>query len=216
MKIRSHIRPWLYRFTIVMCFLSATASAYMIWKTTERNAYVKSFMHSSLDSKKLSNRDDTVLAISRTIYALTNNKYGTDPASMDWYDRFESTFFFNMSSTVALKYRSFGVHGHYVFGPCGTMSRLLLNTLWDLNIPARKLQLLNNSNGKGGGHTLVEYFDEGKWKVVAVSDSSFVWRNAEGQIASVAEIQHDPAVFSQIYAYQANYPYLFDNPKHFN
>ncbi|MBL7999775.1 MAG: hypothetical protein JNL32_14210 [Candidatus Kapabacteria bacterium] len=96
------------------------------------------------------------------------------------------------------------------------MSRTLLNALWDLEIPARKLQLMKNSEGKGGGHTLVEYYDGGKWKVIAPSDSAFVWRNKHGEIATAQEIQESKAIFSQIYVTHPSFNYLFDNPRNIN
>ncbi len=188
----------------------------MIRKKAERQAYMNSFLSGVFANSCPKTTDDTVQAISHAIHAITNNPYGVEAAKMDWYEDLESRYFFNMTATVALKYGTYGVRGHYVFGPCGTMSRLLLNSLWELNIPARKLQLLNNEQGKGGGHTLVEYLDGDKWKVIAVSDSSFVWRNKAGEIASVKEIQHEAGVFEQIYATHPDYPYLFDNAQHLN
>ncbi len=187
-----------------------------MYKQHERAEYMKAFLHGAFYNSAARTLDDTVLTLARSIYSITNNKFGVEVKSMDWYDDLESRYFFNMSSTVALKYGTYGVRGHYVFGPCGTMSRLLMNSLWQLDIPARKLQLLNNEQGKGGGHTLVEYKDGEKWKVIAVSDNAFVWRNSVGEIASVDEIQHQAGVFNQIYAQHPTYPYLFDNPKHLN
>lgn len=206
-----------YRLIAILgCLFFTVSSVFVYIKVQERNAYMHGFITVSLSNKTLLTRDDTVLTLANSIYSLTKNDYGVELQKMDWYERFESTFFFNMSSTVALKYGGYGVRGHYVFGPCGTMSRTLLNALWDLDIPARKLQLLNNQYGKGGGHTMVEYFDNGKWKVIAPSDQAQIWRNQKGEIASVAEIQSDRAIFNQVYERYPQFPYLFDNPRHIN
>ncbi len=210
------IRTLLYRIATTLAFSTALAAAFMMFKHHERNQYLQRMISQSLSTRRCLSRDDTVLTLARNIFNQTNNVDGVSPEKLDWYDRWESTSWFNMSSSVALKYGAFGVHGHYVFGPCGTMSRLLLNSLWQLGVPARKLQLLDNAEGRGGGHTLVEYEDAGKWKVIATSDSSFVWRNKNGAIADVSEIQQQPSVFAQIYAQQPRYPYLFDNPQHLN
>jgi hypothetical protein len=113
-----------------------------------------------------------------------------------------------------LKYGFFEVFGDSQFGACGTMSRTLLNALWKLDIPARKLQILDNEFGRGGGHTVVEFYHDGAWRVVSPSDDGFVWRMENGEIATAQEIQGNPHIFAQIYAAQPNYPYLFDRFRH--
>jgi hypothetical protein len=75
---------------------------------------------------------------------------------------------------------------------------------------------LNNSEGKGGGHTLVEYADGVDWKVIAPSDNAFVWRDASGKIVGTRDLRQHPEIFAQIYSSIPNYPYLFDNPHHIN
>lgn len=210
------IRHTLFSLTIAGMVFFTIASVFMYIKMQERTSYMNALIKVSISNHQCLTRDDTVRALSQAIYNLTNNDHGVELSKLDWYERFESTFFFNMTSTVALKYGGYGVRGHYVFGPCGTMSRTLLNALWVLDIPARKLQLLNNDQGKGGGHTMVEYEDNGKWKVIAPSDNAFVWRNEKGEIASVEEIRSNPAIFQQVYTDNPSFPYLFDNPKHLN
>ena len=138
---------------------------------------------------------------------------GINKQDLDWYSRIESTSFFNLTSAVSLKYEGYGIIGHSVFGPCGTMSRTLLNALWKLNIPARKLILVDNELGKGGGHTMIEFQYNGSWRVLSPSDNSFVWRTENGEIATASQIKNNPIIFSQIYKEKPNYPYLFDNYK---
>ena len=91
------------------------------------------------------------------------------------------------------------------------MSRILLNALWRLDIPARKLQLPNEASG---GHTMIEFYHNGKWRVLSPADNTFVWRTDNGEIASAIEIQDNPAIFSQVYSIKPHYPYRFDNYKH--
>lgn len=193
--------------------LGLLATILFSMKLHERNLYIESFIEYTLAEKNLTSREDTVLTLAKAIYQKTN--HGIKSEKLSWYEYVESTFYFNMTSTVALKHGGYGVIGHKVFGPCGTMSRVLANVLWDLDIPARKLQLTKNIEGKGG-HTMIEYFDRGAWRVIATSDSAFVWRNKSGEVATSEEIKADSSIFNQIYTRQANYPYRFDDSQHIN
>lgn len=155
--------------------------------------------------------EEIIISLSNEVYKKTNQ--GINKDDLDWYSRIESTSFFNVTSAVSLKYGGYGIIGYSGSGPCGTMSRTLLNALWRLNMPARKLQLLNNGQGKGGGHTMVEFYDNGFWRVLSPSDKTFVWRTENGEIATARQIQNNPTIFSQIYIARPDYPYLFDNYK---
>lgn len=205
-----------YLFLIVFAVSTALgllATVLFSIKLHEKNLYIESFIEYTLAEKNLTSREDTVLTLAKAIYQKTN--HGVKSEKLSWYEYVESTFYFNMTSTVALKHGGYGVIGHKVFGPCGTMSRVLANVLWDLGIPARKLQLTKNIEGKGG-HTMIEYFDKGAWRVIATSDNAFVWRNQMGEVATVEEIKANPSIFNQIFIQQPNYPYRFDDSQHIN
>jgi hypothetical protein len=201
------------KFFIVSTVLCLLATVLFSIKLHERNLYIESFIDYTLSDKNLTTREDTVLTLAKAIYNKTN--HGIKSEKLSWYEYVESTFYFNMTSTVALKHGGYGVIGHKVFGPCGTMSRVLANVLWDLDIPARKLQLTKNIEGKGG-HTMIEYFDKGSWRVIATSDNAFVWRNQYGEVATADEIRTSPSIFNQIFEQQKNYPYRFDDSRHVN
>lgn len=190
--------------------MSIVATAFFARKVAERNRFVDDLIETTLGAHDVRSTDDAVLALSEEIYRRT--RYRLQRNDLDWYSAVESTSPFNVTSGVSLKYSGFGIEEHYVDGPCGTMTRTLLNALWRLDIPARKLQLLDNEEGRGGGHTMVEYASSGRWHVIAPSDSSFVWRKDDGGIATVAEIQDDFEMFSSVYSRYQTYPYLFDNP----
>jgi hypothetical protein len=200
-----------YRISAALCLLSALAAVFFYTKVRERRAEIGSLIERVVEERGLERRADIAIAMSEAIYRETSD--GIEMKDLSLYDRLESTSFFNVTSAVALKHHGFGILGHDVYGPCGTMTRITLNALWQLGIPARKLQLLPNARGQGGGHTMIEFMDDdGRWCVLSPSDSTFVWRNREGAIATVAEIQNDREVFAQIYERYPEYPYLFDNP----
>lgn len=176
-------------------------------KMGEENKLLEDFIKSTLNGKSLKTLEDTVLVISNSIYQNTNG--WVDKDSMDWYSRWEALGFFKMGSGVGLKYKCFGVKGHPGDGPCGTMTKIFLVSMWQLGIPARKLQLMEVIPGKGG-HTMAEFFCNGKWRVISPSDSSFVWRNHDGSIATLNDIKNDTAIFNQVYhKWRNDWPYGF-------
>lgn len=192
---------------IILTTFSSILTIFFYIKMSEENSLVKSFTLSSLSLTNPITLEDTVLAVSNSIYNYTNGWVDRD--SMDWYSRWEALGFFKMSAGVGLKYKCFGVKGHPGDGPCGTMTKIFLRSMWELGIPARKLQLMEVIPGKGG-HTMAEFFYNGKWRVISPSDSSFVWRNPDGSIASVKDIQSDTAIFNQVYhKWRKDWPYGF-------
>lgn len=203
------MRKNLHRLTIFLLVLSLVFSIFFLFKVRERNKFINELIDISVKSKDLDDVEQIVISVSREIYKKTNKGLIRD--ELDLYSRVESLSFFNVTSAVSLRYGGFGIIGHTVYGPCGTMSRTLLNALWKLKIPARKLQLLNNEIGKGGGHTIIEFYHDDDWRVISPSDSTFVWRTENGEIASAKQIHDDPTIFSQIYRIKPNYRYLFDN-----
>ena len=196
-------------FSLAGFALSMICSVFFFSKVTERNRYVEELIDSALVGRNAETVEDTVILVSQEVYRRTNNQ-GLSTDQMDWYSRFESTSFLNMTSAVSLKYNAYGIGGHHVFGQCGTMTRVLLNALWMLNIDARKLQLMPDRARGLQGHTVMEFFSNGRWQVISPGDSSFVWRNPDGKIATVHEIQNDSDTFSQIYAFKPDYDASFD------
>lgn len=190
--------------------MSIVCAVFFSRKAAERNRFIDALVETTLAGDDSLSTDDVVLALSHEIYRQT--RYRLKSSELDWYSVQESTSPFNVTSGVSLRYGGFGIEEHWVNGPCGTMTRTLLNALWRLDIPARKIQLLDNESGRGGGHTMVEYLNGERWHVIAPSDSSFVWRKAGGGIATVAEIQADFEIFSSVYTRYPSYPYLFDHP----
>lgn len=182
-------------------------SLFFYIKMEEENKLLRDLIINSLSNKNLNNLEDTVLTISNYIYNHTNN--WVHPDDMDWYSYWEATGFFKVSTGVGLKYKCYGVKGNPGDGPCGTMTKIFLRSMWELGIPARKLQLMEVIPGKGG-HTMAEFFYNGKWRVISPSDSSFVWRNPDGSIATVQDIQKDTLIFYQVYyKWKKDWPYGF-------
>lgn len=199
--------------TFVLCAVGLTVSLigafFFTTRVRERERYVDRLIESALPDRSAEPTEKTAVRLSRAIHRQTRNPLSPD--TLDAYSKWESTSPFNVTAAVSLRYGGFGVEGHSTYGACGTMSRTLLNALWKLDIPARKLQLLDNEYGRGGGHTMVEFRSGDRWLVISPSDNSFVWLTDEGRIATAKEIHDNPEIFSQIYDKDGNYPYLFDN-----
>jgi hypothetical protein len=205
------MKQHLYRLSLCLLILSLVFSLFFLVKIRDQNQLIDKLIDVAVTSKDLNDREQIAISLSSEIYRRTNK--GINKDELDLYSRIESTSFFNVSSAVSLKYGAYGITGHSVFGPCGTMSRTLLNALWRQKIPARKLLLIDNEHGKGGGHAMVEFYHNGAWRVLSPSDNTFVWRTEDGEIATAKQIQNIPTIFSQIYIEKPNYPYLFDNYK---
>ena len=188
-----------------LAILFILLSIFFYVKDNEEDSMVKSFIELSYANQNLTSRADSVIIISNAIYNKTKNWIKKD--RLDWYSQWEATGFFNMSTAVSLEYGCYGVEGRLGDGPCGTMSKTLLNALWKVDIPARKLQLF----GKGGGHTMVEFYDMNEWKVISPSDSSFIWHRSDGSIATLNDIKSDTSIFNQVYHnWKNNWRYNFD------
>jgi hypothetical protein len=206
-----NVRKSLYSAALTALIASLCLSLFFFLKVKECNRYLDDLINVAVHQKGLQDTEEMVISLSKEIYRRT--KKGLNKDDLDWYSRIESASLFNMTSAVSLKYGGYGIIGQADFGPCGTMSRVLLNALWRLGIPARKLQLLDNAQGKGGGHTMIEFYHHGRWQALSPADNAFVWRNRDGEIATATEIRDDDHIFSQIYAVKPHYRYRFDNPK---
>jgi hypothetical protein len=197
---------------LVLALTSASLAAFFWVKVRERDRLLDQFTDEALAGVPRQDVDAVVMALSRQIYSRTN--HGIPRARLAWYDRWESTSFFNVTTGTSLKLGIYGIEGHSQFGPCGTMSRVLLNALWRLGVPARKLQLLEDPARGFVNHTMVEYESRGSWHVISPSDSSFTWRDAGGDIASVEEIRSDPAIFAQVHRWRSYWPASFERVRH--
>ena len=195
------------RLAIVLCV--GIALFFLICQVEER-LLVRDLV-SSIDLDDQATVDERVMKTSQAVYKKTNGRM--EPDTLSTFERKEAFSPANITTAVSLKYGIYIVEGHPKDGPCGTMSRNLLNALWYQGVRARKLHL---NMGDGTGHTMVEYFDEGKWKVIAPSDNSFVWRTSKGEVASAKEIQNDNEIFQQIYSEVPDYAYRFDRVNRFN
>jgi len=209
-RVRSLVRRWALRLGAGLALLSALGTVWSYLRLQERNRSLDTFIANVMRDVDPNDTDAVVLTLSRAIYASTNRR--ANPGEMTLLDRLESRTFFNIGSAASLKYGVFAFLGDG--GPCGTMSRLLLASLWRLGLPARKLHLFEHPTEPGSGHTMVEFFSAGRWQVISPSDSSFVWRNRSGRIATVEEIRTDPVIFRQVLAIRPQYPYTFDYPWH--
>jgi len=205
-------RKHAYRVSVFLLVVFLASAVLLAVKVIEQELLLDGLIADVVSTRGLTSHDEIAIALSKEIYSRTNR--ALRPDQVDLFTRIESASFFNLSSAASLKYGFYEVFGDSQFGACGTMSRTLLNALWKLDIPARKLQILDNEQGIGGGHTVVEFFHDGAWRVVSPSDDGFVWRTEGGEIATAREIQTNPQIFAQIYAAQPNYPYLFDRYRH--
>jgi hypothetical protein len=186
---------------------AATSSVLFHSKVKERERLLRHLIARATKGGTIRDADEIAIRLARAIYERTWGTVSLEHLSP--FERLETRSWFNMTAAVSLKYGAYGVSG-VPNGPCGTMSRTLLNALWLVGIPARKLQLLPTGEGVPG-HTVVEYFSNGRWQVISPSDGGFVWRTADGRIATLEEIRSDPDVFEQIHEVDHGWPFRFDN-----
>ena len=202
------MKRFLHFLALSLTMLSVVSTGFFYVKLRERNQLIDGLIDDVVTSKHLKDREQIVISLAQEIYRRTD--YRIDKKDVDWFTRAIAGSFFNMSTAGGLKYGAYAVAGG-PGGSCGTMSRILLNALWRLEIPARKLQLVKDDLGRSGAHTMIEFYHHGEWRVCSPSDNGFVWRTKDGEIATVGQIQHDPTIFSQIYAIQPDYPNRFDH-----
>ena len=197
-----------FQWTAIASFLGL--AIFFLVRHLEERSLVRNLV-SSIELDHPATIDEQVIATSQVVYEKTNGR--KDPEDLSFYERHEAFSPANITTGVSLKHGIYIVEGHDKDGPCGTMSRNLLNALWYQGLDARKFHV---EMPDGNGHTMVEYRDVDKWKVIAPSDNSFVWRTSEGDVASAKEIQNDDQLFQQIYSEVPDYGYRFDHPKRFN
>jgi hypothetical protein len=197
---------------VVLAALFALASGFFYDKSRDSDRILATFVTTATRGIPLADTDLVAMTLSREVFQRTFRS--VPPESLALYDRLEAASFFNVTTSVSLQHGIFGVIGESQFGPCGTMSRVMIRSLEQVNIASRKLQLLPDANGQGGGHTMIEYRSNGRWIVLSPSDSSFVWHTSDGRLATVADIQSDSTVFAQIFQHYPNYPYRFSNVSH--
>jgi len=203
------MRRHLHRLSLVLLILSLISSVFFVFKVREANQLLDALTDDAVTSKNLKDREQIVISLAQEIYRRVDRPLNKD--DVDWYTRLAGGSFFYISAAGSLKYGGYGFVGG-VGARCGATSRTLLNALWRLKIPARKLQLLGTDLGRSGAHTMVEFYYHGAWRVCSPSDNGFVWRTEDGEIATVSQIQNNPAIFSQIYLAEPDFPYNFDHP----
>jgi hypothetical protein len=209
MKKKKNILLYLSAFFAVICFI---ISIFFFLKHFQTLVLIEALEKDALKFNTNLSDEEKALLISGEIYKQTNNFI--DREKLDWYSEWEATSFFNMNTSVGLEYNCFGIKGEPGDGPCGTMTKIFLVAMWDQDIPTRKLQL--SPINSRGGHTMAEFYYKGKWRVISPSDSSFVWRNKDGEIATVDEIREDTSVFNQIFKQDPNWPYGFKETSNIN
>jgi hypothetical protein len=209
MKKKKNILLYISAIFAVLCFI---ISIFFFLKHFQTLVLIDELEKEALQFKMNLSDETKAILISRAIYGQTNNFI--DREKLDWYSEWEATSFFNMTTSVGLEYNCFGIKGEPGDGPCGTMTKIFLVAMWDQNIRARKLQLSPINNR--GGHTMAEFYYNNKWRVISPSDSSFVWRNKNGEIATVDEIREDTSIFNQIYKQDPKWPYGFNKTSNIN
>src|SRR5262249_49602164 len=158
--------------------LFLTASGFFFDKSREADRVLSSFVNGAIRGIPPADTDNVAMALSQEVFRRTGRYAPT--TDLPLFDRLEAASIFHISASVSIQHGIFGVIGHPQLGPCGTMSRVMIRSLEQVHIASRKLQLLDDVNGQGGGHTMIEYRSNGRWVVLSPSDSSFVWHARDG------------------------------------
>ncbi len=200
----------IFYISIATSIIFAAASTFLFYKIKEQTRLIDELTE-SVKKENIGNKiDDVVIALSKKIYIRTNNEIEAEKLSL--YESWESSGDTGITTATALRHNGYGLKGNAEHKPDETMSRILLNTLWQVEISARKLYLSDNDTGRGGGHALVEFPNGARWQVIDPCHNTFVWRLENGMIAGVEEIKTNKKIFEQIYKAYPGYPFFFDNP----
>ncbi len=202
----------LFYISTIIAFICLILTGFFYVKHFQTEVLIDALVKDALKYKPNLTVEDKAIMTSQEIFLETDNF--VERNQLDWYSEWEASGFFNMTSSVGLEYNCFGIRGEPGDGPCGTMTKIFLVAMWDQNIRARKLQLAPINNR--GGHTMAEFYYKGKWRVISPSDSSFVWHNHDGEIATVEEIRSDTSIFNQIYKHDPDWPYSFRETANIN
>ena len=187
----------------VLCGLAAILFAIGAWR--ERRVVAR-FVEAGLTVDHRRTTERSVSRLARLSFEHTDRIVtGSELSSVA---RWEATSWFNMSAAIALEHGAYAVREAHL-GRCGTTSRVLLNALWHVGIPARKLHISLDME-PFGGHTIVEYYDGGRWRVISPADGGFVWRRADGEVATAAEIGASQTILDQVQKVCPAFPYRFD------
>lgn len=200
----------IFYITISVSIMFAGASTVLFYKIREQTKLIDELTE-SVKKNKIGNKiDDVVIALSKEIYARTNNEIESEKLS--FYETWESSGDTGITTATALKYNGWGLKDSEDYKPDETMSRILLNTLWQVEIDARRLYLLDNDKERGSSHALIEFPNGARWQVIDPCHNAFVWRLENNKVAGVEEIKKDKKIFEQIYQAYPDYPYHFRNP----
>jgi hypothetical protein len=202
----------LLRLSVIVAVLSAVASVFFWFKVREGDALVRTFIADATRDVPRTAVEATAHAIAGEVYRRTNQVIRADDLPL--YEHLESASPFHVSTAVSLRHGVYGLHDEVGVGQCGTMTRVTLEALHTLGIPARKLQLLAVPEKSIEGHTMLEFQSDGRWLVLSPSDDAFMWRTWGGRVATVEEIRSDPAIFAQVFERFPKYPYRFERPSH--
>jgi hypothetical protein len=190
----------------------AVLSTFFYARVREEDALLDGFAKAATRGVASADTEAVALALSRAVFLRVSGR--VRPENLPLYERLESSSFFNMTSAVCLRHGAYGLVGQPHLGPCGAMTRVTLRALDRLGIASRKLHLLDDPSPEEFGHTMVEFRSGGRWLVLSPSDSSFVWRGRDGEVATLAEIQADSSIFAQIFARYPGYPYRVGHTGH--
>jgi hypothetical protein len=206
------MRHTLFRLFVVLTLISAAASVLFFAKLREEDAVMRAFLEDATRGVPRADPEALALAVARDVHRRTQGAVRAEDLPV--YEQFESASLFHVSTGASIRFGMYGLTGQAKVGPCGTMTRVTLDALDRLRIPARKLQLLADEKQRVEGHTMLEFRSGDRWLVLSPSDDAFVWRTPDGRIATLDEIKADPAIFAQVFERFPGYPYRFDGTGH--
>jgi len=96
------------------------------------------------------------------------------------------------------------------FGPCGQLARTIRSVAWLRHIRSHKVVFETD----GHEHVMVTLRVDGADRLFDPT-YDFHWVGRDGHIASIEEVERDPAVFAQIYQKVPNYPYRLEGVSYF-
>ncbi len=198
--------------SLILAAIFLMLGLFFFIKNTQTTILISELVNDTLPEQNNLNTEKKVLLLAKKIYTETNRI--EDPEELDWYSLFEIKNLWGINVATGLEYKCFAVKSVAEPDKSEIMTRILLLSLWQIDIPARRIVL--NLNNSLDTYSMVEFYYDGEWKLISVADNAFVWRNRFGEIASTNEIRKDSVLLSQIKSFNPNWSFTFDDVTHIN
>lgn len=145
--------------------------------------------------------DDESKAIALAHFVALQGAHAVNTESASAMAMVEHSLPLELSPVTVLK-EGFAFPNARRFGPCGQLARTIRAVAWLRHIPSHKVVFETG----GREHVMVTLRANGA-DLLFDPTFDFHWTGRDGHVASIDEVERDPAIFAQIFRRVPNYPY---------